>query len=72
MKKTEAVQFFGSQQALADVLKLHKSAISQWGEIIPELRALQLENITGGKLKACRPYISKRRGQSKCGCRKES
>ncbi|WLQ15392.1 Cro/CI family transcriptional regulator [Hahella aquimaris] len=51
MKKAEAVQYFGSQQALANVLKLHKSAISQWGDTIPELRAFQLERLTNGKLK---------------------
>lgn len=45
MKKTEAVSFFGSQQAVADALGIHKSSISQWGEDVPALRAYQLKEI---------------------------
>ncbi|MBU6955993.1 Cro/CI family transcriptional regulator [Hahella sp. HN01] len=51
MKKAIAIHYFGSQKALADALNLHKSAISQWGDTIPELRAFQLERLTNGKLK---------------------
>jgi DNA-binding transcriptional regulator YdaS (Cro superfamily) len=45
VKKLEAIRHFGSQQAVADALGLHKSAVSQWGEEVPQLRAFQLKEI---------------------------
>lgn len=51
MKKTDAINYFGSSIKLAEALGLNKSAISQWGEEVPELRAFQLERLTGGVLK---------------------
>jgi len=51
MKKNEAIEFFGSQVKLADALGINKSAISQWGDYVPELRAFQIEKITNGELK---------------------
>ncbi|MCG9962375.1 MULTISPECIES: Cro/CI family transcriptional regulator [Shewanella] len=51
MKKTDAIKYFGSSIKLAEALGLNKSAVSQWGEEVPELRAFQLERLTGGELK---------------------
>ncbi|MCS6175335.1 Cro/CI family transcriptional regulator [Shewanella baltica] len=51
MKKTDAINYFGSSIKLAEALGLNKSAVSQWGEEVPELRAFQLERLTGGELK---------------------
>ena len=45
MTKSEAVKYFGSQQAVADVLGLHKSAVSQWGDDVPKLREYQLKEV---------------------------
>ncbi|EFG9414021.1 helix-turn-helix domain-containing protein [Escherichia coli] len=45
MKKAEAIELAGSKAKLARLLKISKGAVSQWGEEIPELRALQLEKI---------------------------
>ena len=45
MKKAEAIELAGSKAKLARLLKVSKGAVSQWGEEIPELRALQLETI---------------------------
>ncbi|EGI14982.1 conserved hypothetical protein [Escherichia coli M605] len=45
MKKAEAIELAGSKAKLARLLKVSKGAVSQWGEEIPELRALQLEKI---------------------------
>lgn len=51
MKKNDAINYFGSSIKLAKALGLNKSAVSQWGEEVPELRAFQLERLTGGELK---------------------
>ncbi|ELN1667392.1 hypothetical protein RY825_000035 [Escherichia coli] len=45
MKKAEAIELAGSKAKLERLLKVSKGAVSQWGEEIPELRALQLEKI---------------------------
>ena len=45
MKKAEAIELAGSKAKLARLLKVSQGAVSQWGEEIPELRALQLEKI---------------------------
>lgn len=45
VKKQKAIEYFGSQQAIASALGLHKSAVSQWGVDVPELRAFQLKAI---------------------------
>lgn len=53
MKKTEAIIHFGSQVKLATAIGVSQAAISKWPEDVPELRAYQIERLTGGKLKAC-------------------
>lgn len=50
MKKTTAIDYFGSVSALAEALSISQEAVSQWGENVPELRAYQLERITNGAL----------------------
>lgn len=42
MTKQDAIQKAGSTQALADLLKISRPAISQWGETIPQARIWQL------------------------------
>jgi len=46
MLKTEAVSIFGSQTKLAEALDITPEAVSQWGEVIPELRAFQIERLS--------------------------
>lgn len=55
MTKQEAVNHFGSASRVAEALNLTRAAVSQWPELVPELRQLQLERITGGKLRAESP-----------------
>ena len=55
MQKKIAVEYFGSAKKLAEVLGVTKGSVSQWGEHIPELRAYQIERLTGGKLKVNNP-----------------
>lgn len=45
MKKEDAITLAGGKAKLARLLNVTKGAVSQWGEQIPELRALQLEKI---------------------------
>lgn len=52
MQKTKVLNYYlNDVQAIAEDLDIHVSAVYQWGERIPELRARQLDEITGGKLK---------------------
>lgn len=53
MRKTDVVEHFGSQRALAAALGITEQAVSLWDDEkpIPEGRAYQIESITHGKLK---------------------
>ena len=42
MKKSDLVAVLGSQKALADLLDITGSAVSQWPEELPELRIYQV------------------------------
>lgn len=43
MKKADAIALAGSQEALAELLGITSSAITQWGEMVPESRVWQLK-----------------------------
>ncbi len=45
MSKDEAIDAFGSAQALANALGITVQAVSQWGEDVPELRVFQIKCI---------------------------
>jgi transcriptional repressor of cell division inhibition gene dicB len=51
MKTKQAISYFGNKLKLAKALNVSKSAISQWGDDVPELRAYQIERLTRGALK---------------------
>lgn len=44
--------FGGTHQSLASALGISRTAVTMWGGQIPELRAMQIEVVTGGKLRA--------------------
>lgn len=50
MKTADAIAYFGTAANLADAIGATRGAISQWGEIVPELSAAKMEKITDGKL----------------------
>lgn len=52
MTKNQALRHFGSQAALAEALGIRAQSIQQWGDRPPWVRQQQLEEVTGGKLKA--------------------
>jgi len=51
MKKIDVIAHFGSKAKVASALGLTKSAVTQWSETIPKLRAYEIEKLTKGKLK---------------------
>jgi transcriptional repressor of cell division inhibition gene dicB len=64
MRKEEAIKFYGSQLALARALGIAQASVAGWGEYPPGGRQLQLEKLTGGKLKSepdCMTKQDKRR-----------
>lgn len=52
MRKSEAVSYFGTQKKLADALGIQQGSVSGWDDLIPMARAIQIERVTGGRLKA--------------------
>lgn len=53
MTKDQAVAEFGTQVKLAEALGMRsQGSISLWGTYPPPLRQLQIEALTGGKLRA--------------------
>lgn len=50
----EAVVYFGGKSKLAKALGINPSAVSMWGETIPEVRQYQIQVLSKGKLKADR------------------
>lgn len=52
MTKDQAVEAFDTQVRLAEALGITQGSVAGWGEYPPPLRQLQIEALTGGKLKA--------------------
>lgn len=50
MKTDDAIHYFGTAAAVARALQISKSAVSQWGELVPLATAARLERITNGAL----------------------
>ena len=45
MTKEEAIAAFGSAKAIAEALGITEAAVSQWPDIVPELRQYQLREV---------------------------
>ena len=52
MRTQEAVDFFKTQQGLADALGIKQSSVAEWGDYPPPLRQVQIEMVTKKKLRA--------------------
>lgn len=52
MTKDDAIAEFGTQVKLAQALGMSQGSVSLWGAYPPELRQLQIEAMTQGRLKA--------------------
>lgn len=51
MKKQDVIAHFSSVSEVAKVLGIKHPAVCRWPEVIPELRARQLDELTNGALK---------------------
>lgn len=60
MRKSDAVRYFGNEYRLAKALNINQSAVSRWTTYVPLIRAIQLERISGGKLRADTASYEKR------------
>ena len=67
MLKHDAVKHFGTASALADALGIRLASVSEWGEIIPEGRAYQLQVITSGALRVDPTLYARRNAQDDRG-----
>lgn len=52
MLLSEALEVFGTKTALARALGIRTPSVYGWGDEVPPLRQLQLERLTGGRLRA--------------------
>lgn len=59
MKKIDVLKYFGSQIKTADSLGISQEAVSKWGDVIPEGRALKLARITNNELAYEEKYYEK-------------
>lgn len=50
MKTADAVKYFGSKSALADVIKVRPQAVQRWGETVPEKYAPLLAVASRGSI----------------------
>lgn len=50
MKTDDVLRAVGGMRALCSMLNCRRSAVYQWGEIVPEARQYELEVKTGGVL----------------------
>lgn len=52
MRRDEVIAHFGTQMKVAEALGITStSTVSEWGELIPLKRAIQVERLTKKKLK---------------------
>lgn len=54
MNIREVAAFFGSKTKLAEALGIRPSAVTMWGETIPESRQYQIQVLSKGKFKAAK------------------
>lgn len=50
MLKSDAIKFYGTRIKVARAAGVDPSAVSQWGELVPEGRAMRLQEASGGAL----------------------
>lgn len=51
MRKEDVIDYFGNAAAVARALDYTEGAVSQWKDVIPELTARKLHDLTKGKLR---------------------
>lgn len=51
MNKSDVISYFGTGTEVAKALGIKPSAVYQWPQEVPQLRAFQIEKLTNGALK---------------------
>ncbi|ELQ5980670.1 Cro/CI family transcriptional regulator [Cronobacter malonaticus] len=51
MRKEDAINFFGNKTKLAAAAGVKAPSVCSWGELVPEGRAMRLQEASEGKLK---------------------
>ncbi len=67
MLKQDAINFFGSKTRLARAAGVEKSAVSQWGLLVPEGRAQRLVDASSGKLTYDKDIYDQYRNEKRSG-----
>ncbi len=49
MKTREVAEFFGSKKKLAEALGIQPSAVTMWGELVPQSRQYQIQVLSKGR-----------------------
>ena len=52
MKKQQVLDYFGGGTAVARALGIAPPSVTNWSDPMPELRQLEIEQLTEGKLRA--------------------
>lgn len=60
MNKKTVIKHFGSASAVAHALGISPAAVSKWQDLVPLVRASEIELITGGALQVDMSRYSKR------------
>lgn len=50
MFKSDVINFYGTKAKVAKAAGVDPSAVSQWQELVPEGRAMRLQEASGGEL----------------------
>lgn len=50
MLKKDVIKHFGGVVATAKAMNITSQAVTRWGRVIPQLRAIQISSITDGEL----------------------
>lgn len=51
MLKDDVLRYFKNKRLVAEALGISRVAVVRWKAVIPKLRAMELDEITGGELK---------------------
>ena len=61
MTHEDLIQHFGSQAKVARAVGISSASVDEWKGGVPELRQLEFQKLTGGKLKAAPGVVRKYR-----------
>lgn len=64
MRTSTVLKHFGDHKAVAAALGIKAPSVYSWGPTVPPLRQIQIERITGGKLKADPAILAALPGQA--------